>query len=233
MPNHVWMCLLLALTPLTPSLAAAPQEDSEVMELVVATFARVVQLFQDLEHIEEASERFSQETWAQAARVFAPDNQDQTEAYQTRWFREGLIHYYAWLAQTQDGALEAEARTHLQTAVQDYLAAGKAGHISLSQAGMGGSNCDDLLTQGGFLTLVYLDQQLLEEGLDLDTLIRHLNTPYDNAQLAALAEDLTGVDFSAFFDNYVTGAHFLPLDEVLGEWQLRWDRDRMEAASAR
>ncbi|MDJ0835262.1 MAG: hypothetical protein QNK37_02035 [Acidobacteriota bacterium] len=236
-PNHQWMSLLLVVAPMS-GLLAAPQADlteetpAELVQLAVATFARVVQLFEELDHPADASERFTRETWVLTANIFIPDPRSEKEPYRTRWFREGLARYYAWMAQTADGARAEEARDMMAAHIGTYLRTDKAGRVSPREAGMGGSGCRAFLADGGFLTVYCLDLQLRREGSCLDDLVRELalnhGNAYDNTDLAILAEDLTGADFRPFFDSYVTGRDFLPLAEVLDRWELNWDLEETE-----
>jgi len=149
-------------------------------------------------------------------------------APEARWFRDGLEQYLAWQVVRASGLISDQgASEELSRLARGYLFASRAGHVSLARAGLIAD--DKALGRGGaFLTVMALDRELVAFGsgiLELLDRVLAFGETLDNRNLRHLSEHLTGWDFGDFFDAFVHGRDYLPLEQLF-HWQgLACDRE--------
>jgi hypothetical protein len=137
------------------------------------------------------------------------------------WFREGVTQYYG-----DRGAGESLYMLWMQGHLQHYQTSivGTKYDIPLTDMPQTALDTGDSQYRlnvywKGALVAYLMDKTLVKQGLNLDVFLRHMYYTYGwsrqsfvTGEAIEALNELTGSDWSGFFDRYIYGTELLPLD---------------------
>ena len=137
------------------------------------------------------------------------------------WFREGVTNYYG---QRHAGITEYQLWMEGQLDYYNDVILGKDYDLSLEELGeRSGEGSSTVYKKAlyfkGALVSYLIDLRLDENGLNFDDLLRNLYNKFEygqkqfsNEDIKSALNDISGEDWSGFFDDYIYGKTPLKLD---------------------
>ncbi len=141
---------------------------------------------------------------------------------QALWLREGAIQYYRSLLPFRAGLLGASAFWDQISEINfQYIQANGSTQRTMAECGNLSSGLEEeaqLLSQGGAIALASLDSLISERGKGVDDLFRYLTQRQEeeigatitNRAVEEALEEIAGVDYRWFFDQYIQGKNNIP-----------------------
>jgi predicted metalloprotease with PDZ domain len=158
-------------------------------------------------------------------------------AGQEYWFSEGFTEYYANVTAARIGLIgERDFLQRLGRACESYYQ--NVGQVSIRKAGDSESRNSALQYQGGSLVAATLDiriRKAKDNTKSLDDLMRQMydefgttGKKYTIEDVERIACEITGKDYTQFFEKYVRGTDEMPLEEDFGWMGLDVEKQIME-----